>query len=289
MPEDRTVELAEHRSRARMSLRNRILFFVVAWAIVLMPLLFWRATWFGRPLSNADITRYLHDDEKPRNIQYALVQVNERISKHDPAAAQWYPDLVRLSSYPVEEIRNTDAWVMGQDNTHQEFHQTLLTMLHDRSTLVANNAALSLVRFGDTSGHDQIVHMLDLATMTAPQAGKVIDEAKPGTAIRKGGVALRMEINGKEVEFRSPLTGRVHAMLVEVNDTVPAGKALATISPGEDQLWEALRALYLIGTPADLDAVSQYLRSSEDTSDRVRQQAALTQKAIQDRQKRISD
>ena len=283
--ETRNTELTEHRARARMSVRNRIIFFVVAWAIVLMPFLFWRATWFGRPLSDADISRYLHDDDKPRNIQYALVQVNERLSKHDPSVAQFYPDLVRLSTYPVEEIRNTDAWVMGQDNTRAEFHQALLQMLHDSSPLVRGNAALGLVRFGDSTGHDEIVRMLQLATLTAPQAGKVVDEARPGTAIRKGGVVLRMEVNGKELELRSPLTGRVHQMLAEVNENVPAGKALATVSPGEDQAWEALRGLYMIGTRADLDLVSQYLKTSDDVPDRVRQQAALTREAIQQRDK----
>ncbi|HEU5453464.1 MAG TPA: acetyl-CoA carboxylase biotin carboxyl carrier protein subunit [Terriglobales bacterium] len=283
--ETRNTELTEHRARARMSLRNRITFFVVAWAIVLLPFLFWRSTWFGRPLNDADLNRYLHDDAKPRNIQYALVQVNERISRHDAGVAQWYPDLVRLSSYPVEEIRNTDAWVMGQDSSRPEFHQALLQMLHDSSALVRGNAALALVRFGDHSGHDEIVQMLQLATMTAPQAGKVVDEARPGTAIRKGGVVLRMEVNGQEVELRSPLTGRVHEMLVKVNDSVVAGKPLATVAPGEDQVWEALRGLYIIGTRADLETVSQYLRPSDDLPDRVRQQAAMTRDAIQQRNK----
>ena len=283
MSEDRTAQLTEHRTRTRMSVRNRILFFVVAWAIVLMPFLFWRSTWFGRPLSDRDLTKYLHDEQKPRNIQYALVQVNERIARHDSGVAQWYPDLVRLSTHPVEEIRNTDAWVMGQDNTRPEFHQALSRMLHDSSPLVRGNAALGLVRFGDNSGHDEIVHMLELATINASQAGKVVDEARPGTAIRKGGVVLRMEVNGQEVEFRSPLTGRVHEMLVPVNTAVPAGKALATVSPGEDQVWEALRGLYVIGTRADLDVVAQYLKPSDDIPERVRQQAALTRQAIQER------
>jgi hypothetical protein len=32
----------------KMSPRNRALFFVTAWLIVLMPFLFWWNTWFGR-------------------------------------------------------------------------------------------------------------------------------------------------------------------------------------------------------------------------------------------------
>src|SRR5229473_1184218 len=40
----------------KMSPRNRALFFVTAWLIVLMPFLFWWNTWFGRELPHM-----LHD------------------------------------------------------------------------------------------------------------------------------------------------------------------------------------------------------------------------------------
>ena len=103
--------------RKRMSVRNRILFFVVAWAIVLLPFLFWRSTWFGRPLTDRELDQYIHDQQKPRHMQHALVQLGERMAKRDSSAARWYPEVVRLASSSVEEIRNTDAWIMGQDNT----------------------------------------------------------------------------------------------------------------------------------------------------------------------------
>ncbi len=77
------------------------------------------------------------------------MQVGERITRHDASAKQWYPDLVRLATDPVEEVRNTDAWVMGQDTTGAGFHEALLKMLTDPSPMVRGNAALSLVRFGD--------------------------------------------------------------------------------------------------------------------------------------------
>src|SRR5690349_1644487 len=156
-----------------MSMRARLLFFLVAWLIVLMPFLFWWSTWFGRHLSPSKITEYLHDDKHPRHIQHALVQMGERMSHGDATAKQWYPDLLRLATYNVEEVRNTDAWVMGQDTSQQEFHAALLKMLQDDSPMVRGNAALSLVRFGDASGHDQIVSLLQPAKITAPSAGKV--------------------------------------------------------------------------------------------------------------------
>ena len=36
----------------RMSTKQRLLFFLTAWLIVLMPFLFWWNTWFGRQLSD---------------------------------------------------------------------------------------------------------------------------------------------------------------------------------------------------------------------------------------------
>ena len=98
-----------------MSTRNRLLFFATGWLIVLMPFLFWWNTWFGRQLSDKQLAEYLLDDKKPRHIQHALVQIGERVTRHDPNVTRWYPDVVRLASCPSEEVRNTDAWVMGQD------------------------------------------------------------------------------------------------------------------------------------------------------------------------------
>ena len=63
-----------------MSRTQKLLFFLAAWLICLMPFLFWWNTWFGRKLSDQQLTEYLHDTKKPRHIQQALVQVGERIT-----------------------------------------------------------------------------------------------------------------------------------------------------------------------------------------------------------------
>src|SRR5260370_5241942 len=139
----------------KMSPRNRALFFVTAWLIVLMPFLFWWNTWFGRQLPDQQISAYLQDEKHPRHIQHALVQLGERMSRHDSSVTRWYPEMVRLASHPVEEVRNTDAWVMGQDTSGAGFHEALLKMLQDPSPMVRGNAALSLVPFVDASRRPQ--------------------------------------------------------------------------------------------------------------------------------------
>src|SRR5438552_19175686 len=91
----------------KMSPRNRSLFFVTAWLIVLMPFLFWWNTWFGRRLPDKQITVYLQDEKHPRHIQHALIQLGERMGRHDATAARWYPASIRLASHPVAQVRNT--------------------------------------------------------------------------------------------------------------------------------------------------------------------------------------
>src|SRR2546427_12866646 len=107
------IASGDPKARRRMSTGQRILFFVTAWLIALMPFLFWWNTWFGRHLSDKQISEYLSDDKHPRHIQHALVQLGERMERRDASAPGWYPELVRLASHQVEEVRNTDAWLMG--------------------------------------------------------------------------------------------------------------------------------------------------------------------------------
>jgi hypothetical protein len=266
-----------------MSRTQKILFFVTGWLIVLMPFLFWWNTWFGRQLSNQQLTAYLHDDKKPRHIQQALVQISERISRHDFAVAQWYPELVALAADPVEEVRNTDAWVMGQDNSAAAFHQTLLNMLSDPAPMVRGNAALSLVRFGDATGRPQILALLQPAEITAPQSGRVIDSDRPGTAVHQGGLIAKLQYGEKQIaELRSPIPGRIRSV-AGAGANLTAGAEAAVVDPANEQVWEALRALYLIGQLDDLPAIRPYERDVPDISNDVRQQAVETEQAIRKR------
>ncbi len=276
---------AEIRRRHSMPLRTKILFWVIAWAIVLMPFLFWRSTWFGRPLPDKELSDYIQDDAHPRHVQHALVQIGERMSNHRPGTDRWYPDLVRLANYPVEEVRNTDAWVMGQDTSRPEFHQALLKMLGDSSLTVRGNAALSLVRFGDDTGRPQILEMLQPATVTAPVAGTVTGTARSGEAVNHGSLLVKIDDNGAVNEVRSPITGKIKSIVVAPGSHVDAGTNVAVVNPGTDQVWEALRGLYVVGKPEDLGVVRIYERDNPDLAERVVQQAKATEQEILKRAK----
>jgi hypothetical protein len=280
---DQSIETAKIR-KPGMSRNQKILFFVTAWLICLMPFLFWWNTWFGRKLSDQQLNEYLHDMKKPRHIQQALVQVGERIARRDATAKQWYPELVRLAREPVEEVRNTDAWVMGQDTTGAGFHEALLTMLNDPSPMVRGNAALSLVRFGDATGHPQIVALLQPAQVASPEAGRIVDADRPGTAIHQGGLIAKLRYGNATAEIRSPIPGRIRSV-AGTGANIAAGAEIAVVDPSTEQVWEALRALYLIGQTDDLPAIAPYERDLPDVSNDVRQQASETEKAIRERAK----
>ena len=267
----------------RLTGPKRLIFFLTAWLIVLLPFSFWWSTWFGRPLSNRQLGEYLNDETHPRHIQHALVQLGDRMVRQDPTAKRWYPDIARLASHRVEEVRNTDAWVMGQDPSSEAFHSALFKMLQDPAIRVRGNAALSLVRFGDASGRPQIVALLQPARVEAPIAGRVLDVDKAGTFVHQGGLVARLQDGQQTIEARSPIGGRVRQPSVAPGTAVTQGVELAVVAPGEEQVWEALRALYLVGQPEDLPAVRIYERDSRDSSERVRQQALLAEQAILER------
>jgi hypothetical protein len=288
----------EPRPKRGMSRTQKLLFFATGWLIVLMPFLFWWNTWFGRHLSDPQLTEYLHDDKKPRHIQHALVQLGERMgdpektgqdrTRHDQAGQdaavkRWYPDLIRLADYPVEEVRNTDAWVMGQDTSGVGFHETLLKMLADSSPMVRGNAALSLVRFGDATGRAQLVALLQPATINAPVSGHVVDADRPGTAIHQGGLLAKLAAGSSQmVEVRSPIPGRIRSVS-QAGANVAAGSEVAVVDPSTEQVWEALRALYVVGQIDDLIAIRPYERNLPEIPDHVRQQALETEKSIRTR------
>jgi pyruvate/2-oxoglutarate dehydrogenase complex dihydrolipoamide acyltransferase (E2) component len=140
-----------------------------------------------------------------------------------------------------------------------------------------------LVRFGDAAGRLQIVALLAPARIVAPVAGRVIDTDNVGTAIHQGGLIAKLQNGQQTTEVRSPINGRIRSLSVAKGAEVTEGAELASVDPGAEQVWEALRALYLVGQPEDLPAIRIYQRDLPEIPDRVKQQAVLTEQAIRDR------
>lgn len=260
---------------------------VLAVLFVIVPFLTWYFTWFGRPLSDRDIEKYLSHANKPRHVQHALSQIAQRIVRGDPTVKQWYPQIVAAAHHPMTEIRITAAWVMGQDNSSYEFHQALLELLNDSQLMVRRNAALELVRFGDESGRAEIVKMLRPYCVRAPARGHVSTQLVVGQQIGSGVLLARIrQDEHHEIEVRSPLSGQIHRMVAPDGAMVAAGQELVWINSEASQVWEALRGLYFVGQPEDLPDVQRYVRGVPEMPDRIREQAALTAQAIRTRAER---
>lgn len=261
----------------------------VAFLFVLMPFLFWYSTTFRRTLTDAEIGQYLGDRVHPRKAQHALSQIADRILSPDPAvreaAKHWYPEVVEASRSPIDELRITAAWVMGQDNTATEFHSALLALLGDPHPMVRRNGALSLIRFGkDSTGRAIILAMLEPHTVLAQQTGVLERRLKPGDVVNPGTLVGHIRQDRKKIEIRAQVPGTVEKWIAAEGSAVNPGDPLLTFSPSSEIAWEALRALYFIGLPEDLPAVERYARGYSDMPESVHQQAALTARAIRQRQ-----
>ena len=265
--------------------RPSLLIVLVPFLLVLITFLFWYQTWFGSPLSDEQMEKYLTDNSVPHKTQHALAQLSERMARGDAAARRWYPELLALARRPEAQYRLMAAWAMGQDNHVEEFHQALRALAADSEPMVRWNAALALVRFGDGSGEPQLRAMLRPYTLVAPAAGTLSFRLKERDAVHSGSVVARLRpqtpATAGTVDIISPLSGEVAHLVAREGATVSAGDALAVLNPGESQVWESLRALYLVGQPGDLEDVEKF--TLPDVPERIRGQAAATAQAIRRR------
>lgn len=250
---------------------------------ILVPFLFWQQTWFGTALSDEELRKNLDPAAKPRKIQHALVQLSQRLTDSGPAAVSaWYPDVGKLAAHPTPEVRMTVAWLMGQDPTAAEFREPLTRLLQDADPLVRRNAALSLVAFGEASGREEVRGMLAGRRILAPASGELLFQRSEGDSLRAGALVARIQVDaGTHQEVRATVPGYVEERLAEEGTTVTAGQPLVSMAPEEDQVWEALRALYFIGEASDLPLIQPFLSENPMLSDHIRQQAGFTISAIQ--------
>jgi len=257
---------------------------ILAALFIIVPFLTWYGTWFGRDISDEEIATYLADEKNPRQIQHALSRVEERIERGDPTVKKFYPQIAALTKSPTAEIRKTVAWVMGQDNKSEEFHQALLTLLNDTEPLVRRNAALQLVRFGDASGRSELRAMLQPFNTKSPIAGTVVSVLPQGSRISAGGLLARIRDTSNAVqEFRSPLDGAIGNLSVKEGETVTAGQTIAWLTPYRATIYSALQGLAYVGTKDDLPLLETLSQGTASTDTEIRQQAALTAKAISSR------
>ncbi len=256
---------------------------LLAMLFVVGAFLSWYFSWFGRELSDEKISEYIVDEKHPRRVQHALSQIQKRMDQQDPDVKHWYPQVLALANHTETEFRLTVSWLMGFDNQSKEFHQALLGLVADPEPIVRRNAALALVRFNDSTGRRELLQMLQPYSVHSPAGGFVSSTLDVGSVIARGALVARVNQGEKVVEVRSPLAGKIDEVIRPRGTEVKAEDSLLTVKADEDSVWEALRGLSLIGEIEDLALVSKYQDGTEQIPERIKQQAALTAKAIQSR------
>ncbi len=262
----------------KVSLKTQLLVFGSLLAFVLVPGMFWHDVWFGRALDDAELEEYLNDETSPRRMQQGLAQLGERICGGDPETRRWFPRVMELAGHDHPEIRNLSAWLMGQDASAEAFQPRLAGLLMDSNPLVRRNAALSLVRFGDARGRPELRSMLLPWVVKSPQAGRLRLLVEPDDEVRSGSPVAEIEQGEVSVAVQVPVSGKA-ANLAEDGQRVDADAELMVVLPDPVHLWEALRALYLVGTEEDLELIEPYL-GSDEANESIRRQAHLTREAI---------
>jgi hypothetical protein len=264
--------------------RTPLPFIILAIIFVVVPFLTWYLTWFGRNLSDQNISEYLKDEKNVRHVQQALAQIEDKIEKGDENVKRWYPQIISLAGSDVAEIRKTVAWVMGQDNKAEEFHPALLKLLADQHPGVRRNAALQLVRFGDSSGRAELRSTLQPYKVVAPTEGTISSVLIEGGDVRESALLVRITNSQNQVEeLRSPLPGKLMSVAAREGAQVSTGDEILTLAPDPDFVYEALRALLFVGEAEDLPDVERYAQGVAGMPGQVKQQAAQTAKAIRSR------
>ena len=260
------------------------------WPLLLVSALFvvgafstWYFTWFGRELSDQDIATYLVDEQHPRKVQHALSQIQQRMEKNDPSVKQWYPQLIKLTDSSETELRLTLAWLMGFDSKSNDFHTSLKKLLNDPEPIVRRNAALALIRFGDDAGRSELRSVFDLYVVKATTAGTLSSSLHSGATVSRGALLARIQNGATETEIRSPLPGKVENLVAQTGARVNFGDTLLMLSSDEGSIWESLRGLAVIGQQEEFDAITRYVQKTPTMSERTKEQASVTLKAIHER------
>jgi hypothetical protein len=263
--------------------RRRTPWALVALAVlfVVVPFLTWYGTSFWRTLDDSQIEEYLNDPRKPRHVQHALEAIDQKIVKGDAGARRWYPRVVQLSTDRATDLRLACAWVMGDDNGAEEFHAALLPLLDDEEPSVRRMAALSLSRFNDPRGRGELVAMLKDYAVRAGVGGRVETALPAGSRASRGTMLARVrDANGEVRELRAPVAGRIAKVSAPQGAAVAADSELLVLAPDAENVLQALRALYLVGTREDLKEVEPYAQGAPGMPGQVKEQAARTEEMI---------
>jgi pyruvate/2-oxoglutarate dehydrogenase complex dihydrolipoamide acyltransferase (E2) component len=126
--------------------------------------------------------------------------------------------------------------------------------------------------------------MLRPFIVSTPWSGTLAFQLPVGTPVERGTLLARVEKGLETHDLQSPVSGRVEEKLAEDQSSVAEGQGIAVLAPASEQVWEALRALYLIGRAEDLPEITRYSSAEvAEMPEELQAQAKATAEAIRQR------
>jgi len=231
-------------------------------------------TWFGRHLSDQQMTEYLHDSKKRGTFSRRWYRLATACLRNDASSKQWYPDLIGWRAMPVEEVRNPTRGDGPRTPPRAGFHETLMKMLSDSSPIGSRKCgAVARALWGcDRASADcRVVQPARIACAFRTDALMGI---RPGTPIPSGGLLAKLRLRDLPRRSRFALNSRAHSVGGAAwCSVVGGGREVAVVDTSTEQVWEALPGDVSRRSVRRSAGDSSYERDLRISND-VRQQAA---------------
>src|SRR4029077_365998 len=97
---------------------------------------------------------------------------------------------------------------------------------------------------------------------------------KPGDVVNPGTMVGHIDLGDRASnEVRAIVPGTLQRWKLPDGANVTQGQPILTLAPSESMVWEALRALYLVGRAEDLAEVARFTRGADGFSPPLRPRA----------------
>ncbi len=274
-------------------------------ACVIVPYLFWSGTWFGKALDTEQIIARLdaiqpsrttgsadREKAKLRQAQHAFEQISRRIvaaakqrasdATQDQELERIYDHVLPLAEHPAVLVRESVAWVMGEDEREARFTEPLRKLVADPNPGVRRNAALALARRMDQRALPVLRQMLRPFAVRAEVSGEVLAVIEGGRRLDLGNeiARIRTKDGGVRVQ-RAPLKGQIVAVSITKGARIEQGALLCKVKPTSVEVFYALHGIAALGDASDLPLVEPWT-SNRPAGRRVRG-AAIKAKASLER------
>jgi hypothetical protein len=216
----------------------------------------------------------------------AIQQIARRARDGDAKFAELLDELPKLTGASNIYVRRAAAQAMGEAPRREGFVQALLPLLSDQDLLLRRLAAESLGALEDPRGREVLLRAMEPHVVQAPFAGRMIAGVELGMRVSRTGQLAFIETEGVgRRPVKAPITGYVD-WIHDTGTPVAEGERVAVLLPGRDQIWRALRALYLVGQPHDVERIRKAIDDRSGLGRDVLSQKTETLEMIEERGRR---